>query len=109
MRLPLLREELKEAMPMMRGRNAAALTLSHYGAVKVFTNYNVMGVAKAALESSGRYLAEALGSEKIRINAIFSGPIRTISAFGVNGFSQTLDHVDARAPPRRNVTQEDVA
>ncbi len=100
---------MKEAMPMMRGRNAAALTLSYYGAVKVFPNYNVMGVAKAALESSVRYLAEALGSEKIRVNAISSGPIRTLSSFGVSGFSQILGHVDAKAPLRRNVTQEDVA
>lgn len=100
---------MKEAMPMMRGRNAAALTLSYYGAAKVFPNYNVMGVAKAALEASVRYLAEALGPEGIRVNAISSGPIRTMASFGVNGFSQILGHVEAKAPLRRNVTQEDVA
>lgn len=100
---------MKEAMPMMKGRNAAALTLSYYGAAKVFPNYNVMGVAKAALEASVRYLAEALGSEGIRVNAISSGPIRTLAAFGVNGLGQILGHVEAKAPLRRNVTQEDVA
>lgn len=100
---------MKEAMPMMRGRNAAALTLSHYGAAKVFPGYNVMGIAKAALESSVRYLAEALGNEGVRVNAISSGPIRTLSAFSLNGFSHMLDHVEAKAPLRRNVTQKDVA
>ena len=100
---------MKEAMPMMQGRNAAALTLSYHGAVKVFPNYNAMGVAKAALEATVRYLAEALGPEGIRVNAISSGPVRTLAAFGVNGFSQILGHVEAKAPLRRNVTQEDVA
>ena len=100
---------MKEAAPMMRGRNACALTLSYYGAVKVFPSYNVMGVAKAALESSVRYLAEALGPEGIRINGISAGPIRTLAAAGVNGFIQILNHVESKAPLRRNVTQNDVA
>jgi enoyl-[acyl-carrier protein] reductase I len=100
---------MKEALPMMQSRNAAALTLSYYGAVKVFPNYNIMGVAKAALEASVCYLAEALGPEGIRVNAISAGPIRTMASFGVNGFSQILDHVEAKAPLRRNVSQEDVA
>ena len=100
---------MKEAAPMMQGRNACALTLSYYGAVKVFPSYNVMGVAKAALESSVRYLAEALGPEGIRINGISAGPIRTLAAAGVNGFIQILNHVESKAPLRRNVTQNDVA
>lgn len=100
---------LKEAQPMMQGRNATALTLSYYGAVKVFPSYNVMGVAKAALEASVRYLAEALGPEGIRVNGVSAGPIRTLAAAGVNGFIQILNHVEEKAPLRRNVTQEDVA
>lgn len=100
---------LKEAHPMMRGRNAVALTLSYYGAVKVFPSYNVMGVAKAALESSVRYLAEGLGPEGIRVNGISAGPIRTLAASGVNGFLQILNHVEEKAPLRRNANQEDVA
>jgi enoyl-[acyl-carrier protein] reductase I len=100
---------VKEALPMMQGRAATALTLSYYGAVKVFPNYNVMGVAKAALEASVRYLAEAVGPEGIRINAISAGPIKTLAASGVNGFSQILHSVEERAPLRRTITQEDVA
>ncbi|MFH1028645.1 MAG: enoyl-ACP reductase [Pseudomonadota bacterium] len=100
---------LKEGQAMMQGRNAAALTLSYYGAVKVFPSYNIMGVAKAALEASVRYLAEALGSEGIRVNGISAGPIRTLAAAGVYGFIQILNHVEEKAPLRRNVTQEDVA
>ncbi len=100
---------LKEAQHMMQGRDAAALTLSYYGAVKVFPSYNVMGVAKAALEASVRYLAEALGSEGIRVNGISAGPIRTLAAAGVNGFIHILNHVEEKAPLRRNITQDDVA
>jgi enoyl-[acyl-carrier protein] reductase I len=100
---------VNEALPMMQGRAATALTLSYYGAMKVFPNYNVMGVAKAALEASVRYLAEALGPDGIRINAISAGPIKTLAATGVNGFSQILHSVEERAPLRRTITQEDVA
>ena len=100
---------MKEALPMMQGRAATALTLSYYGAMKVFPNYNVMGVAKAALEASVRYLAEAVGPEGIRVNAISAGPIKTLAASGVNGFSQILHSVEERAPLRRTITQEDVA
>jgi len=100
---------MKEALPMMQGRNAAALTLSYYGAVKVFPNYNVMGVAKAALEASVRYLADAVGVDGIRVNAISAGPIRTLAASGVNGFSQIFHSVEQRAPLGRTITQEDVA
>lgn len=100
---------MKEAMPMLQGRNAATLTLSYYGAVKVFPSYNVMGVAKAALEASVRYLAEATGPEGVRVNGISAGPIRTLAASGVNGFTQILNHVEERSPLRRNVSQEDIA
>lgn len=100
---------MKEAAPMMKGRNAVALTLSYYGAVKVVPNYNIMGVAKAALEALVRYLAEALGPDGVRVNAISSGPIFTTSSFGVNGLSHALDHSAAKAPLRRNVTQDIVA
>jgi enoyl-[acyl-carrier protein] reductase I len=100
---------MREAQPMMQGRKATALTLSYYGAVKVFPSYNVMGVAKAALEASVRYLAEALGTEGNRVNCISAGPIRTLAASGVNGFIQILNHVQENAPLRRNITQEDVA
>ncbi len=100
---------MKEALPMMRGRNGAALTLSYYGAVKVFPNYNVMGVAKAALEASVRYLADAVGADAVRVNGISAGPIKTLAASGVNGFSQILHSVEQRAPLGRTITQEDVA
>jgi len=100
---------MKAAHPMMQGRNASALTLSYYGAMKVFPNYNVMGIAKAALEASVRYLADAVGSDGIRVNGISAGPIKTLAASGVNGFSQILHCVEERAPLRRTITQEDVA
>ena len=100
---------MKEAQPLMKGRNAAALTLSYHGARKVFPSYNVMGLAKAALEASVRYLAEALGEDGTRVNSISAGRIRTLAAAGVGGFSSILNHVEQKAPLRRNITQEDVA
>lgn len=100
---------MKAAQPLMTGRNAAALALSYYGAVKVFPNYNVMGVAKAALEASVRYLAAGMGSDSVRVNAISAGPIKTLAAAGVNGFNQILNTVEERAPLHRNITQEEVA
>lgn len=100
---------MKAAQPMMQGRNGSALTLSYYGAMKVFPSYNVMGVAKAALEASVRYLSEAVGPEGTRVNAISAGPIRTLAAAGVNGFHSILNHVESKAPLRRTITQEDVA
>lgn len=100
---------MKAAEPMMKTRGGSAITLSYYGAVKVFPSYNVMGVAKAALEASVRYLAEAVGAEGIRVNAISAGPIRTLAAAGVNGFHTILNHVESRSPLRRTITQEDVA
>ena len=100
---------MKEGQQMMQGRNATALTMTYYGGVKVFPSYNAMGVAKAALETSVRYLAEALGPDGTRVNAISAGPIRTLAASGINSFSQILNRVEARAPLRRNIAQDDVA
>ena len=100
---------LKEAQPLMTGRNAAALAMSYYGAEKVFPNYNVMGVAKAALEASVRYLSAGMGTDGVRVNAISAGPIKTLAAAGVTGFNQILSTVEERAPLRRNIAQEEVA
>jgi enoyl-[acyl-carrier protein] reductase I len=101
-------ELAREAAPLMEGREGAILTLTYYGSEKVVPNYNVMGVAKAALESSVRYLANDLGPKGIRINAISAGPIKTLSAMGVADFSALLNAIAEKAPLRRNVTQEDV-
>ena len=88
--------------------NGSVMTLSYYGAEKVITNYNVMGVAKAALEASVRYLAYDLGERGIRINAISAGPIKTLAASGIGGFSRILNHIEKYSPLHRNVTIEDV-
>lgn len=100
---------LKAAQPLMSGRNASALAMTYYGAEKVFPNYNVMGVAKAALEASVRYLAAGMGQDQVRVNAISAGPIKTLAAAGVGGFNQILSTVEERAPLHRNITQEEVA
>jgi enoyl-[acyl-carrier protein] reductase I len=100
---------VKEAAPLMIGRNGSILTMTYYGAQRVFPNYNVMGVAKAALEACVRYLAEALGPEGTRVNAISAGPLRTLAAAGVGGFNQIAGHVEEKAPLRRNISQEEVA
>jgi enoyl-[acyl-carrier protein] reductase I len=84
------------------------LTLSYLGAEKVLKGYNVMGVAKAALETSVKYLANDLGSLNIRVNAISAGPIKTMSARGLKSFSTILDVVEGKAPLKRNVSQEDI-
>ncbi|QZA33417.1 enoyl-ACP reductase FabI [Hydrogenibacillus sp. N12] len=85
------------------------VTLTYLGSERVVPNYNVMGVAKAALEASVRYLAYDLGKDGIRVNAISAGPIRTVSARGVSGFSAILKVIEERAPLRRNITLDDVA
>jgi enoyl-[acyl-carrier protein] reductase I len=100
---------LRAAKPLMKGSNPSALTMSYYGGQKVFPSYNVMGIAKAALEMSVRYLAEAVGPEGIRVNAISAGPIKTLAAAGVGGFNQIAGIVQAKAPLRNNITQADVA
>ncbi len=99
----------RAAAPLMEGRPGSIVSLSYYGSEKVVSNYNVMGVAKAALEASSRYLAADLGPRGIRVNTISAGPIKTLAAAGISGFKQILDVVEARAPMRRNVTQSDVA
>jgi len=100
----------RAAAPLMIDRpdGGAILTLTYYGGEKVFPNYNVMGVAKAALESTVRYLAASLGPRNIRVNAVSAGPIRTLAARGIGDFNQILDAVVARAPLGRNVEQIEV-
>jgi len=87
---------------------SSVLTLSYYGAEKVVTHYNVMGVAKAALETSVRYLAADLGAKKIRVNAISSGPIKTLAAAGIGDFRYILGWTEHNAPLRRTVTTDEV-
>ncbi len=87
---------------------ASIVSLTYYGSTKVLDGYNVMGVAKAALECSVRYLADNLGPEGIRVNAISAGPIKTLSAKGIKDFNSILDVVEQKSPLRRNVTQEEV-
>jgi enoyl-[acyl-carrier protein] reductase I len=99
---------VKGALPMMEGRDASVICLSYYGAEKVVKNYNVMGVAKAALEANTRYLANDVGPKGVRVNAISAGPIKTVSAMGVGDFGTLLEAMAHKAPLRRNVTQADV-
>jgi enoyl-[acyl-carrier protein] reductase I len=96
----------RHALPLMPN-GGALLTMTYYGAEKVTPNYNVMGVAKAALEASVRYLAWDLGRERIRVNAISAGPIKTLAASGISGFRRSLNLVGATAP-LGNVTQENI-
>jgi enoyl-[acyl-carrier protein] reductase I len=98
----------KAARPMMKGRNGSILTLSYLGAERALVGYNVMGVAKASLEATVRYLAYNLGPEGTRVNAISAGPIKTLAAAGIAGFRKILGHVEENAPLRRTVTIEDV-
>jgi len=98
----------KAARPMLRERDAALLTLTYLGASRAIPNYNVMGPAKASLEANVRYMASSLGPEGVRVNAISAGPIRTLAAAGIAGFRKFLDHVEANAALRRNVSIDDV-
>jgi enoyl-[acyl-carrier protein] reductase I len=104
--LPLL---ARHAAPFLARRGGNVVTLSYYGAEKVITHYNVMGVAKAALEACVRYLAVDLGTDGIRVNAISAGPIRTLAASGIRDFKKILAAVEERTPLHRNITQADVA
>jgi enoyl-[acyl-carrier protein] reductase I len=100
----------RAVVPLMEKRGGGSvLTLTYLGSERVFTNYNVMGVAKAALEASVRYLAANLGPQNIRVNAISSGPIKTLAASGISGFSNILQVYRDRAPLRRNVELGEVA
>ena len=98
----------KAAAPMMQGRRGAIVTLSYLGAVRAIPNYNVMGLAKASLEAAVRYLAASLGPGGIRVNAISAGPIKTLAAAGIGGFSKILNFVEKNAPLRRGVSAEEV-
>ena len=88
--------------------NASLVTLTYHGSTKVLEGYNVMGVAKAALEASVRYLAENLGKDEIRVNAISAGPIKTLSAKGIKDFSSILKVVEEKAPIHKNVTTSQI-
>lgn len=99
----------KRAYPLMEGRSGSIITLTYYGSKKVIPNYNVMGVAKAALEASVKYLAADLGQKGIRVNAISAGPVKTLAAMGIAGFRDILSVVEKKTPLKRNVTTEDIA
>lgn len=98
----------KGARPLMRGRKASVLTLTYLGAVRSVPNYNVMGLAKASLESVVRYLAASLGPEGIRANGISAGPIKTLAAAGIGNFGKLLSRFEATAPLHRGVTIDEV-
>jgi enoyl-[acyl-carrier protein] reductase I len=98
----------KAALPLMHGRKASLVTLTYLGAERVVPNYNTMGLAKASLEASVRYLAASLGPQGIRVNGLSAGPIKTLAASGIAGFGKILKFVEEHAPLRRNVTTEDV-
>ena len=97
----------KAALPLLR-KSSSLLTLTYLGAERVVPNYNTMGLAKASLEASVRYLASNLGPGGIRVNGISAGPIKTLAAAGIGGFGKILKFVEEHAPLRRNVTTEDV-
>jgi enoyl-[acyl-carrier protein] reductase I len=98
----------KGARPLLQGRPASLLTLTYLGAQRALPNYNLMGLAKASLEANVRYLAACLGPEGIRVNGISAGPIKTLAAAGIGGFSKIFNFVERNAPLRRNVTIDEV-
>jgi enoyl-[acyl-carrier protein] reductase I len=98
---------VQAAKPMMRS-GGSVVTLSYLGGVKVIPNYNVMGIAKSALEMSVRYLAAELGTQNVRVNAISAGPIRTLASSAVGGILDMIHHVEAVAPLKRTVTQTEI-
>jgi enoyl-[acyl-carrier protein] reductase I len=98
----------KGGRSLMQGRKGAIVTLTYLGAERSVTNYNLMGLAKASLEANVRYLAACLGPEGTRVNGVSAGPIKTLAAAGIAGFSKILHHVSANAPLRRNVTTSEV-
>ncbi len=99
---------LSHSLKPLMNDNASIIAMSYHGSQKVVKNYNIMGVAKAALEASARYLADDLGSDGIRVNTISAGPIKTLSASGISGFRTILKTVEEHAPLKKNVTPEDV-
>ena len=98
----------KAARPLMQGRNGALIAMTYLGGARAVPNYNVMGLAKASLDASVRYLAQTLGPEGIRVNAISAGPIRTLAASGIKNFRKMLDTFEHVAPLRKCVTIEEV-
>lgn len=98
----------KAGRSMMAGRNASMVTMSYLGAVRTVPNYNVMGVAKASLEATMRYLADSLGPDGIRVNAVSAGPIRTLAAAGIKNFKAMLEEAEQKTPLRRNVSIDEV-
>ncbi len=98
----------KAARPMMQGRQGSLITMTYLGAVRTVPNYNVMGVAKASLEANVRYLAQSLGPQGIRVNAISAGPIRTLAASGISGFRKMQEAFEQAAPLRKLVSIDEV-
>jgi enoyl-[acyl-carrier protein] reductase I len=98
----------KAGRGMMQGRNGALLTISYLGAERTMPNYNVMGLAKASLEANVRYMAQSLGPQGIRVNAVSAGPIKTLAASGIAGFDKMIEFNDKHAALRRSVTIEEV-
>jgi enoyl-[acyl-carrier protein] reductase I len=98
---------VREAAPLMT-EGGSIVAMSYYGSEKVVPHYNVMGVAKASLEASTRYLAYDLGPKKIRVNCISAGPVNTLAARGISGFSEMLKHYEAHAPLKRNVAPDEL-
>ena len=98
----------RAALPFMEKNGGSIIAMSYLGAARVVPHYNVMGVAKASLEASVRYLAYDLGPKKIRVNAISAGPMNTLAARGVGGFTEMLKHYEAHAPLKRNVELEEL-
>ena len=99
----------RHAAPLMEERGGSILTLTYLGGERVIPGYNVMGIAKAALDMSMKYLAVNLGPKGIRVNAISAGPVKTLASAGIGGFSKILEHMRNRAPLRRNIVQSEVA
>ena len=89
--------------------NGSLITLSYLGSEKVIKNYNVMGLAKASLEANVRYMSHSLGTDNIRVNAVSAGPIKTLAAAGISGFSDILKHVEEKSALKRNISLEEVA
>jgi len=98
----------RAALPFMEKNGGSIVAMSYLGAARVVPRYNVMGVAKASLEASVRYLANDVGSKKIRVNAISAGPMNTLAARGVSGMTEMFKHYEARAPLHRNVELEEL-
>ncbi len=103
-----LAELTRRTVPIMNDKGSI-IAMTYYGAEKVTPNYNIMGVAKAALEASVRYIANDLGAKGIRVNAISAGPIKTLAASGISGFNTMLEHAKEKAPLKRNIDADDVA